>query len=529
MAPNCSEANRFTSFFPLPPLYALGTILFYVLFHWLAFVWAKLGFWLFAAVAFVPFWLAIYRQSTRSAFWIGLWGGTVVNIAGFYWIFHCLREFTPFPPFLCAVLMVIVCVFQGGRHAVMAWFCQRLQEQKYAPALAWMGAFVITEQCYPLLFPYYFGAVTHTQPILMQTAELGGPILVGCVLVFVNIGIAECFLSLVDKRSPSFCLIGACSAVVVAALGFGWARIHTIERKLQDAEPLQVGLVQANVGFFERHTEANENLQRHQRMTEQLREEKVDLVVWSEAWAIPPLVESGAFSLLERYIFLDIHVPLIFGVVLVRKGASRDDAQWFNSVLIADQQGIIRGRYDKQKLLMFGEYIPFGDLFPVLYQWSPNTDRFTPGISQEPLLLETHGKTHAITPLLCYEDIVPSFANRLVRHAHPELLVNLTNDIWFGNTVAPWEHLALAQFRSVEHRRYLLRGTNSGITSVVDPVGRLIAFSQPFEPNSIKATVHWFSMSTLYERLGDVPWYMISVLTLAAVLWKRRGPLPRFP
>src|SRR5947207_13300735 len=107
---------------------------------------------------------------------------------------------------------------------------------------------------------------------------------------------------------------------------------------------------------------------------------------------------------------------------------------------------------------MFGEYLPFGERFPLLYRWSPNSGRFSPGRSLEPLTLRVHGQEHPVSVLICYEDILPAFTNAAVKHAKPELLVNMTNDAWFGDTSEPWEHLALAELRSVEHRRYLVRG-----------------------------------------------------------------------
>src|SRR5690606_15659256 len=101
---------------------------------------------------------------------------------------------------------------------------------------------------------------------------------------------------------------------------------------------------------------------------------------------------------------------------------------------------------------MFGEYLPFGDTFPVLYEWSPNSGAFSPGTSFEPL---RYGD-HRLATMICYEDIIPSFVNKLVDAGEPDLLVNMTNDAWFGDTAEPWQHLALAKFRSVEHHMFLV-------------------------------------------------------------------------
>jgi apolipoprotein N-acyltransferase len=108
-----------------------------------------------------------------------------------------------------------------------------------------------------------------------------------------------------------------------------------------------------------------------------------------------------------------------------------------------------------------------------------------------------------------------------VKHGDPELLVNITNDAWFGDTAEPWEHLALAQFRAVEHRRYLVRATNSGVSAIVDPVGRVITHGGTFKVESIDATVRWMRSTTVYEVIGDIPWWIVG-LAAAAAAFRRR-------
>jgi apolipoprotein N-acyltransferase len=220
-----------------------------------------------------------------------------------------------------------------------------------------------------------------------------------------------------------------------------------------------------------------------------------------------------------------IGVPAIFGAVIVRRVSDARSYILFNSAVSSDALGSINARYDKEYLLTFGEYLPFGETFPVLYEWSPNSGHFSPGTKLDPLLVDVHGETHPVTALICYEDILPRFTNDAVRHADPELLVNMTNDAWFGDTTEPWEHLALATFRAIEHRRYLVRGTNSGVSAVVDPVGRVIAKSGTFRQDAIAATIHWMRSHTTYEVVGDWPWLLLTlVLFLGCFVSRKRAP-----
>jgi apolipoprotein N-acyltransferase len=172
---------------------------------------------------------------------------------------------------------------------------------------------------------------------------------------------------------------------------------------------------------------------------------------------------------------------------------------------------VVRSTYDKTYLLMFGEYLPFGDMFPVLYELSPNSGRFTAGAHVRPLTL---GPWRISTPV-CYEDVLARFTRKMVREAKPHVLINLTNDAWFGDTQEPSIHLALSKFRAIEHRRYLARATNSGISAVVDPMGRVVARTGVLTRENIRYDVPMLEGETLYGSLGDWPGW----LALGAILW----------
>jgi len=111
----------------------------------------------------------------------------------------------------------------------------------------------------------------------------------------------------------------------------------------------------------------------------------------------------------------------------------------------------------------------------------------------------------------------------MVREANPHLLVNLTNDSWFGDSQEPWIHLVLAQFRAIEHRRYLVRSTNSGISAVIDPVGRIVARTGVLTRENLRYEVHMMQGQTVYTQFGDWPGWL-SLAAIASMLIARRGP-----
>ncbi|MBX3231017.1 MAG: apolipoprotein N-acyltransferase [Labilithrix sp.] len=497
--------------------------------------------WPLAFVALVPLYVVLIGQTPKRAALLGLLCGFAMNMGGFYWLANMLRTFSGFGLFLCLFFTSFICVYQGGRLALLGWLTGRAAQRGWPFPLVFGAAFAASELVFPLLFPWYFAGAVHNVPVLMQLADVGGPILVSTMLVAINVAIAEPLRAklagavrvtksganeeratgagAIDRR-----VVGVGVIALVVGVLYGAIRISMTNSRVAAAESARVGYVQGNMGLMQKRENPGEGLRRHLSHTSDLRAKGVDLVVWSETSATFPTREDLA---MKQNFFRDrftskLGVPTIFGAVLYRTDPDRE--RWFNTALGSDVRGEIKGRYDKQFLLAFGEYLPLGDTFPILYKWSPHSGRFSAGTSLEPIKLEVKGKERAITVLICYEDVLPGFTNRAVAHADPELLVNMTNDAWFGDTTEPWEHLALAKFRAVEHRRFLVRSTNSGVSAIIDPNGKLVegTVSTPFKAESHDAEIRWLRGVTVYEILGDIPWYLVTFGIVVASFRRRR-------
>lgn len=494
--------------------------------------------WPLTFVAFVPLYLALFGQSTKRAAWLGFLTGLSMNLGGFYWLLNMLKTFSGFPTALCLVFVVIICAYQGGRLALMGWLHGRAAQRGWPVAPVFAAAFAASELLYPLLFPWYYAATVHNVPVLMQIADLGGPILVGLVIVAVNLAIAEPLRAklaaptralspdALDKR-----VIGVGVLALVFSLVYGAARISMVKSKVANAESAHVGMVQANMALIQKRIDPGEGLRRHRRLTAELRARGVDFVVWSETsatFAVPEALGTKGTFFRDKFAG-SLGVPTLFGAVLYRTDPDRE--RWFNTALATNVRGEITGRYDKQFLLAFGEYLPFGDTFPIMYKWSPHSGRFSPGTSLEPVDIEIGGVKHPVSVLICYEDILPGFTNRAVSHANPELLVNMTNDAWFGDTTEPWQHLALAKFRAIEHRRFLVRSTNSGVSAIIDPTGAIVdgTLSHPFKDEAHDGEIRWLRGGTVYEALGDGPWYAtaLGAVVMAFRRRKTQGKQPK--
>jgi len=213
--------------------------------------------------------------------------------------------------------------------------------------------------------------------------------------------------------------------------------------------------------------------------------------------------------------------PLLFGAITYEGRPGHDgEIDYYNTALLAAPDGEVLGRYDKNHLLPFGEYIPFADWFPFLKRWLPEAGDYMPGRTVEVFDFDSM----RIGLLICYEDIIPGFVRKLAEKG-PNVLVNITNDAWFGHTSEPYQHLQLATFRAIENRLFLLRSTNTGVSAVVDPVGRVVQHTSLDDAEVITADIAVLPGGTPYQQFGDLfAWACcaLSALFVTSSLYRRK-------
>ncbi|HJK97271.1 MAG TPA: apolipoprotein N-acyltransferase [Polyangiaceae bacterium LLY-WYZ-14_1] len=486
------------------------------------------GLWPLAFVAFIPMMVALDlepRPTNRAAIGLGLWFGFAAMAGGYHWLVDTIEVFGGFGKALSIAFAAVLFLYQAGLFGLFAWLWYRARGNGFPATIAAIPALATAELVYPMLFPYYYGASFHRLPVLMQVADLGGPLLVSAIATAVNGALYE--LGRARLRGEPLPRIGPAVGLgaLLFALGYGAYRIAEVDARVATAETLDVAMVQASMGIAEKRADPREGLRRHLRASVDAQSDPdrgpPDLVVWPESgysWFIP----EDEVDLSLRYGLDPVETALLFGGLSRRE--HRGEPRAFNTAFLIDPDKRVLGTYDKTYLLAFGEYIPFGDELPVLYEISPNSGRFVPGSHVRPVVLDGV----RMTVLICYEDILPAFVRGAVRTGSPDLLVNLTNDAWFGDTQEPWIHLALAKLRSVEHHRAMVRSTNSGVSAFIDPVGRVIDHSGVFTQETLRAEVPLLDDDTVYTALGNWPGWM----SMGAVFWMAflgRHPLRRRP
>jgi apolipoprotein N-acyltransferase len=464
-----------------------------------------------AWVGFAPLLWALARsRGPGHAARLGLLAGLAANVPAFYWLVYTIRVFGGFSTPVAIFFYLCLSVFAATQFVLfaLAWRRSGPGPLGLAAPVLWVSL----EFLFPNLFPWRLANSQLAVPLVMQIGDLTGPYGLSFVMVWVSAG-----LVLLAARPRRVWPLVAAVAGSAAVIAYGAWRLPAVERAMRAAPTFRVALVQGNVGIKEKgdYHYFDVNIDKYQQLSRQV-QDSVDLLIWPETvsqyW-----VATEAAQLAGKYNpFPDLRTHLIFGGLAFRLTGPREGEE-FNSAFLIGPDGVVLGRYDKRILMPFGEYLPLASYFPALRAVSPATAGFTAG--RDVTVFDLTGKAK-VGQLICYEDLVADMPRHSTQRG-AEALINILNDAWYGNTVAPYQHQALALWRAIENRRYLLRGSNTGVTSIIDATGRVVAEAGLFTAESITGTVHRLHLATFYTWYGDVfAWSMVSG---AAVLLGRGG------
>jgi apolipoprotein N-acyltransferase len=485
--------------------------------------------------AAVPMLWAVDRSPTfRQALIVGWWAGVAETAGGFYWLIDVMQRFADFPWIGAAAVFMVFCAARALIFLLFSGFVFGIRRRTHLPmTLLAPVVMAASELLVPQIFPCGQWISQAWNPLVIQISEITGPFGVTALLMLVNGALYDLALERRVARYPAL----SAAAILVASLAFGAVRMRQVDEIIATAPRLEVGLVQPNFAYtVEGEVSQEEALRQLAALQEQsrlLEKSGSQLIVWSEG-SYPVSLPRDFSADFPResmgMIRRGFIAPTMIGANMI--DAAGDDA--FNSAILLDRHGQVAGRYDKVRLLAFGEYIPGIDAFPWLRNFLPDgAGRFTAGSG--PALVSfagPSGQTWKLGPVICYEDLLPGYLHR-VGELHPNLLVNLTSDSWFGAKTEPWEHLALAVFASVELRVSMVRSVNSGVSALIDPNGRLLQKTYADDPYrnpraSDRLQVSAPGMSgghTVFVAVGNLFAYLCVAVTLllAWIAWRRKS------
>jgi apolipoprotein N-acyltransferase len=350
---------------------------------------------------------------------------------------------------------------------------------------------------------------------LIQVADLTGVYGVSWLIVLVNGWLA--YLLLMRRLHWSLSLLVLCLVFVGV---YGWKRFQVVDAMQQQTDLWVVGLAQGNIDQFRKWDPAyqQETLRRYQQLSVLAAgsNPRPALLVWPETAAPFFYDMENKLTPQLQEIVREMGIPLLFGSpgAALQEGVTR----LYNKVYLIDTEGKTVGDYAKQHLVPFGEYVPLQKLLFFVHRLVEAAGDFAAGRDQLPIVLD--GRRLGV--LICYEAIFPELSRSAVRRG-ANVLVNVTNDAWFGTSSAPYQHLEMARWRAVENRVPLIRCANTGISTVFEPSGRSGQMLPLNETGYLTCAVHPVKMTTVYAVWGDWFAWLCVLTALCGLLYFPRG------
>ncbi len=495
------------------------------------------GWWWLYWFAFAPLLIVARHPLTRTPTQAALYGGVAglgIGLVGFPWIGTMLVKFVGVPVFVGQIGLVLFSIWLAVPYAIWAVLLH-VGPRRGVLAYVWAPVTWVPVAFYwPVLFKYTPVLGLAEVPEMLQLAEFGGAPLLELVMMSTALLVVGAARQPFQWQRGAFAALAA--TIPIMTFTHGAERMLQLEERAKDAPRWRVGIVQPNVPVGD--VPLAENFRRLREPSKRAEAQGAEVVVWPEAGTYPyrlPRPVPDEHQLGRAGVLIGIDGPVLFGVGT----RNRDIPYGFNTFAHMSRDGRIEGTYDKVRLVFLGESIPLVDPAWAREQ-IPWISQLTAGEAPAVFVVEREDAPPVrVGPLICLEDIIADYAREVAaQEGGVEVFVNSTIDAWYGYSAEPWEHLALAQIRSVEHRVPMVRSVSTGVSAAIDHLGRLQAHI-PARPVGLDNLDEWPAEElvvdlalptntaenpTIYARGGHaLPW--VCAIVAVAVAATRRDEI----
>ena len=471
----------------------------------LSFPKADLGFLIW--IALVPLLYAIRDADLPGAFRTGFVAGLAYNVGLVYWIVFVVVRYGQLPLYAGVSVMLLLVMYLSLYPALfcvgVVYFKRRGMRMVLMAPLLWTSLEYLKAHLFSG-FPWEDLAYSqHGYLSLIQIADITGPYGITFLIVLLNCVFYDCMIGLSpspgEKRKLPLPEIIAGVALILLVFGYGMYRIDTLKGAEEGLDSIHVLLVQGNIDQSVKWNPQfqAETMDIYRQLSTDASRRNVSLIVWPET-AAPFYFQNydersrGVINVARQE-----GAWLLFGSPSYEREGK--NISFHNSAYLLSPDGSVSGRYDKVHLVPFGEYVPLRRILFFIDKLVVGAGDFRPGDEIAPLAMGSD----KIGTLICYEGIFPEIS-REYRRKGAGLLVNITNDAWYGNTSAPYQHLTMAIFRAIENRIYMIRAANTGISAIVNTAGEIVLRTGLFERKVLSGMVKFTHHRTLYSRYGNI-------------------------
>jgi apolipoprotein N-acyltransferase len=509
----------------LPRPAALGLVAAFAAGAALNLAFAPLSWWPVGLIAPAALFVLIRGLPPRRAAWTGAAFGVGLFAVGTYWLYTCLHVFGLVPVWLTVLLQAALVAIMAAYTAALCFVANRfwLKPGMTRDWLVLPGLWVLLEWLrgwalsgFPWLslgYAFIDSALAGLAPVLgvygvtwaavLAASSLGGIVMPGALAARPPAAGRPAAMRAAAARAVALAAIAAVFAAAGLAGRFQWTR--------PAGAKIAIAAVQGAVSQDRKWQIDNRDatMARYAKLTDQAWGAR--LIVWPES-ALPVLANNIPDYLQNLRSTARAHdADFAIGLVNYEPATSR----YFNGLLVMNEDG--DGWYYKRHLVPFGEYFPVpGFVRSWMRLMSLPYDDISAGSEHQPAL-RAAGQSLGLT--ICYEDAFGSSQLDVLRDA--TLLINVTNNAWYGDSTAPHQHLQIARMRALEAGRFLIRAANDGITAVIGPRGELAAKLPQFQESVLRTDVQPMTGLTPYARFGNYPVVAAALGLLALALWRR--------
>ncbi len=487
--------------------------------------------WPLSFIALIPLFLACYGKELKVAFGLGYLAGLVHAAMLLYWLLKVLTFYGGLH-FLLALPVFYLFIAYLAFYLAFFMLGLRLGEKylKLIPgSLPWIlaGAALYTGLEY---FKGFFlsgfpweplGAALMANLSLVQFSDIVGTGGLTFIVVMVNL----CFFALgLQYKAGRLKTLLIPGALILIALGglwiYGHYRLAEIEAMIARSQKNKVAVAQGNIDQAHKWDPGFRVsiLKNYRDLTLEAAKENPWLIIWPEAAAPFFFPNDPGETAWLRNLVKQIDKPLLFGSPAYENQGN--SPEYYNRAYLLDEQGEIRGYYDKVHLVPYGEYVPFKRFFPFLGKITRAVGDYSGGKRDQLIAL----KGEQLGVLICYESLFAGLARRRVAQG-ANYLVNLSNDAWYGHTSAPYQLLSQSRLRAVENRRTVIRAANTGISALIWPTGEIVGKLDFSERGLLVGLAPSMSEKSVYTLIGDIIPQIclgIAVIIFAAGFIRRR-------
>jgi len=477
--------------------------------------------WL-AWFALVPLLVAVRNLTAGESFKLGFIAGLAHYMSLLYWIADTMNKYGHLPLFLCLPVLFLFAACLALYVAVFSMAATRFSRTPRTGLIMIPACWVALEYLRAVLFSGFpwelLGYSQFEHVLIIQIADIFGVYGISFLIMLINTTIFTIVVYAKSRDGQRQAMtqrvvvtaVLICAVIFAGVLGYGAWRMKCVDELAANAPMRRIAVVQGNIeqSIKWEKMHMGQITEKYIRLSLSAKPHGPDLLVWPEtampfyfpfhtrlsAAVIKGVRDTGSSFLIGRPSFT----------------RQKDRVKYYNSAFLMTPAGDIAGKYNKAHLVPFGEYVPFRKYLPFLGKIVPQAGDFSPGESG----LTLNWQDFELGVQICYEAIFPELSRKMVENG-ASLLINITNDAWYGRSSAPFQHFSMAVFRAVENRRSLVRSANTGISGFVDPAGRVVTATGLFEEAAITRPMPMMHAKSLYTRYGD--FFAVACLVLSAV------------